>query len=152
MPDLRNQFEVLDIQESTEPPTERYVTYLHGLYLEGAEWDPVTRQVIETTAAERFVPFPAIRVRTLRLSECTLPRASLADGVGASKKKKKQKGPPEEGEQKFYRCPLFLSTLRLSTGPVSKNNAPVEYLPLATSEKPSTWTKRGVALVMEPQN
>jgi len=48
-----------------------------------------------------------------------------------------------------YRCPIFKTTLRLSAGLVAEDNVAIEYLKLNSTEKPSKWTKRGVALLLE---
>jgi len=42
-----------------------YTTYVHGMWLEGADWDIENKLLIETTKSERFIKFPAIRVRTV---------------------------------------------------------------------------------------
>jgi hypothetical protein len=39
--------------------------------------------------------------------------------------------------------------LRLSTGLIAQDNAPVEYFKLETLEEPTKWTKRAVALILE---
>lgn len=39
MTEVRNEYEVLDTYEVKNPPSEKNVKIIHGLYLEGAEWD-----------------------------------------------------------------------------------------------------------------
>lgn len=69
MKDLRNEYEILDIQKNEEPGENKHVHFLHGLALEGADWDYDRKLLIETVKTERFVPFPAIAVHTLKVGE-----------------------------------------------------------------------------------
>lgn len=77
----------------------------------------------------------------------------------AGKRPKKKKGEDEKYKKgtgaeavdpvQRYKCPLFRTTLRLSAGLVSQDNAPVEYFKLDTLAAPTKWTKRAVALLLE---
>ena len=69
MRDLRNEYEVIDNYTNSVVHPDKNVKYLHGLYLEGADWDPARKLIVESTDLRRFVPFPAIRVRTTRSGE-----------------------------------------------------------------------------------
>ncbi len=69
MRDLRNEYEVLESYSNSVVHPDKNVKYLHGLYLEGADWDPARKLIVESTDLRRFVPFPAIRVRTTRSGE-----------------------------------------------------------------------------------
>jgi hypothetical protein len=158
MHDLRNDFEVMDIQRNEEPSTEKHVHYLHGLTLDGAEWDPKRKLLVDSTSTARFSAFPAIRVRTVRTAESRAAmltpeeRTANFNVNGARRKtKKKQEALDDRPAANEYRCPVYISTLRLSTGLIAKDNAPVAYLRLPISESASKWIKRSVALVLEAQ-
>lgn len=69
MKELRNEYQVQDFDRQEEAPTEANVCYIHGLWLEGADWDPDRRLLVETAKPTRFVPFPAIKIRTLASDE-----------------------------------------------------------------------------------
>jgi hypothetical protein len=60
--------------------------------------------------------------------------------------------PQAVAEPKFYnyKCPVFATTNRLSSGGVGEENKPLFYVELRSLEKPSKWVKRSVALLMEP--
>ena len=141
MKDLRNEYEILDIGKNEEPSTDKHVVYIHGLALEGADWDYARKLVVETARTERFVPFPAIAVHTLKLGEATGPAATPMEayanfGLNNAKKRTKKKKSPEDGAQgqkaatgaeaynpvERYKCPLFKTTLRLSAGLVATDN------------------------------
>ena len=169
MKDLRNDYEVLDIGRNDAPPNEKHVHYIHGLSLEGADWDYNRKLIIETAKNERFVPFPALKVRTLKLGEAhgVAAPTPLEDYANfrvnkASKKGKKKKqastDDPSTGRAtgaeavdvvKVCKCPLFRTTLRLSAPTTGQDSSPVEYFKLNTLEDPNKWTKRAVALLLE---
>jgi len=67
MTEVRNEYEVLDVFEVETPPTEKNVKHIHGLYLEGAEWDFGRNQLVDMVGTKRFNVFPAIRIRTIKL-------------------------------------------------------------------------------------
>lgn len=48
MKDLRNEYEILDILRNETPATDKHVHYIHGLALEGADWDYGRKLLIET--------------------------------------------------------------------------------------------------------
>ena len=93
MRDLRNEYEILDIYTNSVVHPDKNVKYLHGLYLEGADWDPNKKLIVESTDLRRFVPFPAIRVRTTRSGESSglaaTPQENFANfNVNQAKKNK----------------------------------------------------------------
>ena len=156
MKDLRNDYEVLEVASVSEPCKEKHAVHLHGLALEGADWNWERKLVVETTKSTRFVAFPVVKARTVHLGKASAA-AQLESGRGpnAAKKKKKQTAGDEgtgaeavPGVQKF-RCPVYRTTSRLSTGLVAADNAPVDYLRLNTLERPEKWAKRAVALLLE---
>jgi len=173
MKDLRNEYEILDILRNETPTNDKHVQYIHGLALEGADWDYGRKLIIETVKTSRFVPFPAIAIHTLKVGEAQGPAATPLENFAnaglnkpgkRAKKKKAEDGqggtgrPTQAGEAtgaeavdpvQRYKCPLFRTTLRLSAGLVSSDNAPVEYLKLNTLAAPTKWTKRAVALLLE---
>lgn len=61
----------MDEFEVTIEPEKRQanVIYIHGLHLEGADWDANKRLIVEIEDRRRFVPFPAFRVHTRKTSE-----------------------------------------------------------------------------------
>lgn len=67
------------------------------------------------------------------------------------KGKKKHEGEANLQAAKKYKCPVYISTLRLSAGPIAKDNAPVAHLELPILESASKWIKRSVALILETQ-
>jgi len=165
--DLRNEYEILEVYKAESAPTEKHVRHLHGLYLEGADWDHGRRQVVEMASTRRFFPFPGLRVRTRRLDDraaAATPQEQHANYNVNRSKARRKKRPAAEGEGgpdrgtgaeavnpvHQYRCPVYKTTSRLSTGLVAADNAAVEYLKLDTLEQPSKWIKRAVALVLEP--
>lgn len=168
MTEVRNEYEVLGVYQVETAPTEKHVRYIHGLYLEGAEWDLGRRQLVEMTTTQRFTQFPAIRVRTVERDDQTVletPEEAHANFSLNRAKPRKKKKPAAEGEEAAvgqatgaevvnpvhqYRCPLFKTTLRLSPGITAQNSGPVECFRLDTEEAPAKWTKRAVALLLEP--
>ena len=45
-----------------EPSPAANSIYIHGLWLEGADWDMNKQQLVETTEKPRFVQFPVIKL------------------------------------------------------------------------------------------
>ena len=159
MHDLKNEFDILDIARNEAPAAEKHVAYLHGVSLEGAAWDSARKLVVDSPTTARFTAFPALRARTVRVADTDTGVAPPeeqtanfnANAVVDKPKKKKKKGPPISEIPGEYRCPLYITTLRLSTGLISKDNAPVAYLPLPIKGPASKWIKRSVALVLEAE-
>lgn len=161
MTEVRNEYDILDDYEMKSPPAEKNIKYIHGLYLEGAEWDFGRKQLVDMKGTKRFTTFPAIRVRTIIIDypEPPTPDEAYAN-VSLNKKKKKaaKKGTNENqatGAEVIdpvneYRCPIYKTKLRLSPGLTVQDNSAVTYLKLETLEKPSQWTKRAVALLLQP--
>ena len=94
--DLRNEYEILEIYTNTIVHSDKNVRYLHGLYLEGADWDISKKLIVESTDSKRFIPFPAIRVRTTRSGESSglaaTPHENFANfNINKSRKKGKSK-------------------------------------------------------------
>lgn len=156
MKDLRNDYELLETASVSEPCKEKHTVHLHGLSLEGADWNWERRLLVETAQSTRFVAFPVVKVRTIQVGKA-YAATPLEGNYGLNAKRKKTKQPAGEvgtgaeavpGVQKF-RCPLYRTTSRLSTGLVAADNAPVEYLKLNTLERPEKWAKRAVALLLE---
>ena len=48
MKDLRNDYELLDTASVTEPCKEKHAVFLHGLSLEGADWNWESKLLVET--------------------------------------------------------------------------------------------------------
>ena len=127
MTEVKNEYEVLNVFEEDNPPAEKNVTHIHGLFLEGAEWDFGRNQLVDMTGTKRFSLFPAIRVRTYKLDYVDPPTPAEAYAnlsVNNQKKRKKKQVAPENqatGAEVIdpvnqYRCPLFKTKLRLSPG------------------------------------
>jgi hypothetical protein len=166
--ELRNELEVLDDSKPCAP--EPHVVHLSGLALEGAEWEPRGKQLVDVTGSRRFSSFPGLRVKTVRvgrvpgLSESLdEAAATLAISVSQAADPSKTSGfgrpkpadddapvaEPKPPVQSEFRCPVYCTTLRLSEGKVARTAVPVASVKLPTMEKPSAWIKRGVALVLE---
>lgn len=76
---IRNEFEILDYYEHVEPVNmelEPYVTYVHGMWLEGADWDMDTKMLIESHKGQRFVRFPALRIKTVLKNKRMKPKVT----------------------------------------------------------------------------
>lgn len=154
MKDLKNEFELLDTPSVSEPCKEKHAVYLHGLSLEGADWNWERKLLVETAQSTRFVAFPAVKVRTIQLGKGYAATPIDSTGLNAKKKKKQPAGDQGTGAEgvpgvQKFKCPVYKTTSRLSTGLVAADNAPVEYLKLNTLERPEKWAKRAVALLLE---
>lgn len=79
MKDLRNEYEIMGVPRNDQEVTAKHTCYIHGLSLEGAEWDAGRKLLVETTSGSRFLPFPAIRIRTLTHNEATGPAPTPSD-------------------------------------------------------------------------
>ncbi len=114
-------FRVLDRPADSllERPTEG--VYVHGLFLEGARWDPVTRSLADPRPRELVAPLPVLWL---------LPEEG----------KKEDKG--------TYRCPVYKTLARqgtLATTGHSTNFILFVELP-SPAVDPRKWIKAGVAL------
>ena len=108
------------------------------------------------------MPFPAIRVHTLHIADALGPivnpmenptNSAMNQAAKRSEQKKKEEYRPEiEDAPFYYKCPLYKSTLRLSTGLVSADNVPVQYFKLGSDVPASRWVKGAVALLLETTN
>ena len=101
-----------------DPPTDG--AYVHGLYLEGARWDPDKQLMQESRPKELYTELPIIHL---------LPIAN--------------RKMPKDG---FYDCPIYKTLSRfgvLSTTGHSTNF--VMMIEIPTSESQAHWIKRGVA-------
>lgn len=126
MTEVRNEYQVLDEFEVTNPPTDKNIKVIHGLYLEGAEWDFGRGQLVDMKGTKRFTMFPAIRVKTYRLDYQEPPTpdeayANLSVNKKRNKAKKKANDNANTGAEVVdpvneYRCPIFKTKLRLSPG------------------------------------
>lgn len=72
---LFNEYSPMDEYEVTIAPEDRgkNVMYIHGLHLEGADWDANKLAIVEITDRRRFVPFPAFMVFTKKKTERYTP-------------------------------------------------------------------------------
>jgi len=59
---------------AAEPSPSPNSIYLHGLWLEGADWDVHSQSLVETTKGTRFVQFPVVKL-TIPLSSELSPAA-----------------------------------------------------------------------------
>jgi len=119
-------FHILDqsVSDIKERPADG--VYIHGLFLEGARWDPESHSLVDSRPKELFTPMPPVWLR---------PREE-------NKEDEKQ-----AAEQQSYRCPVYKILTRtgtLSTTGHSTNF--VLYIDLPTKEPPRKWIKAGVAL------
>jgi dynein heavy chain len=95
--------------------------YIHGLFLEGARWDPVEGSIVDSRPKELFTPMPVMLL---------LPEI--------------ERVVPESG---VYKCPVYKILTRrgtLSTTGHSTNF--VLYLEIPTTVSQKKWIKAGVAL------
>lgn len=69
MKDLENEYKVMDFYKVDKPPAEAHCVYIHGLYLEGCDWDLNRKMLVEIADSRNYVQFPCIRVRTKRTFE-----------------------------------------------------------------------------------
>jgi len=100
--------------------------YIHGLFLQGAKWDSEKGQVGESDPGVQFFYMPVIWLDPVTLDKYV--------------------------DRNHFKCPLYKTSLRrgtLSTTGHSTNF--VLELDLDTSEDPLHWTRRGVALLCQPE-
>ena len=92
----------MDIYEATleNCPAQEDCSFFHGLYLEGASWDPLRKVLVEARTSEFFEKFPVVRVFVEELKkgeeEAPISEFGLLDNPQASKSELKQM---EEMEQ-----------------------------------------------------
>ncbi|CDW77756.1 dynein heavy chain axonemal [Stylonychia lemnae] len=110
------------------------VTFITGFWLEGCQWDLAAQFLVETDSQELYVPFPAIKVTTLRKSPIQRMNASTQKIIDCD----------------FYTCPVFKTTMRLANNTYSVENEALMHIPLRTKEQANKWIKRGVALILNP--
>lgn len=60
--ELLHQYEVQPFMSTDEPSPSPHSIYIHGLWLEGADWDKENHSLVETTQAARFVQFPVVKL------------------------------------------------------------------------------------------
>jgi len=65
---LENTYEVMDFHTPTMElcPTAQYTSYLHGLSLQGAEWDCDLKLLVEPATPAQFQEFPCVKCVTER--------------------------------------------------------------------------------------
>ena len=106
------------LENVTEPPPDG--AYIHGLFLEGARWEPAKQMIQESKPKELYTALPIIHL---------LPIAN--------------RKMPKDG---FYHCPIYKTLARfgvLSTTGHSTNFVMMVELP--SGEAQDHWIKRGVA-------
>lgn len=114
-------FHVVDrpVDQILERPKDG--VYIHGLYLEGARWDPQSQSLADSRPKELFTQFPVLWL---------LPEEDRVE--------------PTTG---VYKCPVYKILTRrgtLSTTGHSTNF--VLFVELPTKEEAAKWIKAGVAL------
>lgn len=67
--ELLVQYEVQPFMAADAPCSQPHSVYMHGLWLEGADWDGRDRCLVETTKQTRFVQFPVIKLSIVLSSE-----------------------------------------------------------------------------------
>lgn len=60
---LENTFKIMDFLIPTVEncPVEQFTTYMHGMWLQGAEWDYETKLLVEPVSAHLFQEFPVVK-------------------------------------------------------------------------------------------
>jgi len=61
----------MKIVENTELVQEKNTKYVHGLALEGADWDFNLQILRETTHPNRYLPFPTLKIKTKRVQDAS---------------------------------------------------------------------------------
>ena len=125
---------VTEYTESAMPPAKlEHGTYIKGLYLEGAGWDPSAKCLVESKPKELFVDFPAIHLE---------PKTDRQEPTGG-----------------VYSCPCYKTTVRAGTLSTTGHSTNFVLMVEIPSKEPCSgtfskyvetysahWIKRAVAL------
>eukprot|EP00742_Colponemidia_sp_Colp-10_P004283 GILJ01004568.1.p1 GENE.GILJ01004568.1~~GILJ01004568.1.p1 ORF type:complete len:2868 (+),score=508.60 GILJ01004568.1:1-8604(+) len=120
--EFRCQVENIPSEHITSTPPSG--VYIHGLFIQGAQWDLNNNSLSESVFGELFAPMPVIWLRPVSLEE------------------------PRSGQT--YQCPVYKTSLRagvLSTTGHSTNF--VMYISLPSKAPEERWIRRGVALLSQ---
>eukprot|EP01002_Notosolenus_urceolatus_P014073 NODE_521_length_2006_cov_628.376086_g416_i0.p1 GENE.NODE_521_length_2006_cov_628.376086_g416_i0~~NODE_521_length_2006_cov_628.376086_g416_i0.p1 ORF type:complete len:612 (+),score=199.54 NODE_521_length_2006_cov_628.376086_g416_i0:83-1837(+) len=132
---LRWDFKVLPLKEYAEGPADG--CYVHGLFLEGAGWNPERGVLAESKPGELFIPFPIIWLQPTKQSKDSEKMQSELTATASRQ------------ASTHYDCPLYRTPERrgvlLTTGH-STNFVMNITLPLG-EESAAHWIKRGTALL-----
>lgn len=112
-------------------------TYIYGLYLEGAAWDPAAGTLCEQAPQALLFEMPLIWIKPHVVS----PDATGSGGHGMDLRAKH-----------VYQCPVYRTALRrgtLSTTGHSTMWVMNVLLPIAFTTSPEHYVKRGAALLCQ---
>ena len=113
--------EVTKKQEHEIDAPPRDGAYIHGLFLEGARWDPKMNSLNEAFLKELYPPLPVVYVKAICNDK------------------------PAGGRQAtYYECPVYVTKQR---GPTYVMDFNLKINPNVGT--PSHWIKRGVAILLE---
>jgi dynein heavy chain len=110
-------------------------SYIHGLFLQGARWDSVSKALDESRPKELFVTVPIIHLLPTKVAE--LPGVEDTDPGGTAH---------------VYRCPVYKESKRqgvLMTTGHSTNFVIMMRIPMQPEHKQKHWVKRGVAMLLQ---
>ena len=74
--EVTHVYEVQPFHEAIKPCSEPYSFFIHGLWLEGADWNRDKKIIHETVSTDRFVQFPCIKLKSV--AKRTVPREAPA--------------------------------------------------------------------------
>ncbi|TYZ61102.1 hypothetical protein PybrP1_000394 [[Pythium] brassicae (nom. inval.)] len=109
--------------------------YVHGLFMEGARWDPEHMVVAESRHRELHVPMPVVHLLPKKREDIE-PIKDTDPG----------------GTAHVYLCPVYKTSLRqgtLSTTGHSTNFVMSIRVPMAPAHRQKHWIRRGVALLTQ---
>ena len=117
-------YEMLGTDTATYSSAPVEGVYVHGMYLEGAAWDPVSRQLVESAPKVLYVPAPVMWFRPKQVDKCA--------------------------SYPHYNCPIYRTADRrgvLATTGHSTNF--VMYVKLPSDQPAQHWVMRGVAMLTQ---
>ena len=133
--------------------------YLNGFFLEGAAWDDDNSVLRESDPKVIHVPLPVMHFMPKYLlaekAEAKTPAEGANDSSGVVSPSRDNDSAEAERapKQLVYECPAYKTSERagqlLTTG---HNTNYIQMIDLASSDEPSVWIRRGVALLCQLDN
>ena len=144
-----------EVQTSTSPHSGTSAppdgAFVHGLFLEGAAWDPVECVLVDQRPQELLSPLPMLWLRP-----------AVFEAGGSAEEGKEAESKADSGVPRYappsthvYVCPTYKTASRhgvLSTTGHSTNFVLDISLPISDDDTPQKWTRRGAALLCQTSN
>jgi dynein heavy chain len=128
-------------QESAKTRGPEDGSYIRGLFMEGARWDPENHEVSESLPRELFIQMPLIHLDPKPKAEVPIVEGVPEQYTGS-----------RNGTAHVYMCPVYKTSLRqgvLMTTGHSTNFVMFIRLPMNAAQKQKHWIKRGVAMLTQ---